>query len=372
MRPLASLLTALSFLVVLGPMKASAQQLGADRLSQALYGYQHDPSSLSPMAASPADPPQNCTVVQGTLVLTQDTTGCFNLTTGATLDLNGFTVTGTVGGFGFGNGASGATVRNGTVTAGNINFEVCSDCVIEKVRVTNGTGFVVQPGGTNRITGCFFSGNSVAVDLFLGSGDTLITHSTFENNGIGINFSWTTSSTASSNIFIANSIGIRLIDELAARSNTLVSNDFTENEFGIVFSEFGGFPCLPVANNCLDGNLVSHNSFLLNRGSGLLLLAGTSCSASSFPLCFPIKSTIRKNFFLANGFGPIPVSSSNDDDGLTLVGPPITTSGFTVEKNGAVFNENLGINAPNVIDGGGNVAIGNGNPAQCVGVVCAP
>jgi hypothetical protein len=43
-----------------------------------------------------------------------------------------------------------------------------------------------------------------------------------------------------------------------------------------------------------------------------------------------------------------------------------------VAGNTANNNGNLGILAvPGTIDGGGNNASGNGNPAQCVGVSCS-
>jgi hypothetical protein len=41
------------------------------------------------------------------------------------------------------------------------------------------------------------------------------------------------------------------------------------------------------------------------------------------------------------------------------------------DPNTANRNHDLGIEAvPGVIDGGGNKASGNGNPAQCLNVVC--
>jgi hypothetical protein len=43
----------------------------------------------------------------------------------------------------------------------------------------------------------------------------------------------------------------------------------------------------------------------------------------------------------------------------------------TVEKNRADDNRDLGIEAEaGAVDGGGNKASGNGNPAQCVNVAC--
>jgi hypothetical protein len=60
-------------------------------------------------------------------------------------------------------------------------------------------------------------------------------------------------------------------------------------------------------------------------------------------------------------------SFENADDGIDVDNP--TT---TLTKNVANDNADLGIEAiPGAIDGGGNKASGNGNPAQCVGVACS-
>ena len=58
----------------------------------------------------------------------------------------------------------------------------------------------------------------------------------------------------------------------------------------------------------------------------------------------------------------------HSDDGID-----VRASGTTVTLNIANANHNLGIAAvPGVIDGGRNRAAGNGNPAQCINIVCAP
>ena len=60
------------------------------------------------------------------------------------------------------------------------------------------------------------------------------------------------------------------------------------------------------------------------------------------------------------------VANYNSGDGIE-----IRSAGTTVTRNTANFNGDLGIEAvPGTIDGGGNRARGNGNPAQCVGVRC--
>jgi parallel beta-helix repeat protein len=56
----------------------------------------------------------------------------------------------------------------------------------------------------------------------------------------------------------------------------------------------------------------------------------------------------------------------NGDDGIDLDSAP-----GTISNNTANFNGDFGIEAvPGVIDGGGNKAHGNGQPAQCVNVQC--
>jgi hypothetical protein len=56
----------------------------------------------------------------------------------------------------------------------------------------------------------------------------------------------------------------------------------------------------------------------------------------------------------------------NGDDGIDIADP-----GNTITKNRADRNGDLGIfAAPGNVDGGGNKAKHNGNPAQCVGVSC--
>ena len=56
----------------------------------------------------------------------------------------------------------------------------------------------------------------------------------------------------------------------------------------------------------------------------------------------------------------------NGHDGIE-----VAAAGTTVTRNTANFNHDLGIEAvPEVIDGGGNRARGNGNPLQCTNVAC--
>jgi hypothetical protein len=64
------------------------------------------------------------------------------------------------------------------------------------------------------------------------------------------------------------------------------------------------------------------------------------------------------------------LASRHGDDGIDVDSPATTITANTA--NTANDNGDHGIEAvPGVTDGGGNRASGNGNPAQCLGVVCA-
>jgi parallel beta-helix repeat protein len=84
------------------------------------------------------------------------------------------------------------------------------------------------------------------------------------------------------------------------------------------------------------------------------------------------------------------VANGNDADGIRVVavaqgtllerntadrngadGIHVHSSDTTVTKNSANDSADFGIEAvPGVLDGGGNRASGNGNPLQCLNVVC--
>jgi parallel beta-helix repeat protein len=97
-----------------------------------------------------------------------------------------------------------------------------------------------------------------------------------------------------------------------------------------------------------EGNRFVGNHVISNAGDGLW---------SSVDSYFPefTGTIVRHNVFERNG-----------DDGLDLDGPSNIVAHNRADRNG-----DLGIEAhPGVVDGGGNRAKHNGNPAQCIGVRC--
>lgn len=128
------------------------------------------------------------------------------------------------------------------------------------------------------------------------------------------------------------------LDGLFYANSNVIADNFVEGG-GISFAGLGHW------NGSID---VSGNHVSSAPGDGIFV--GDQYESGG-PLA------IRDNVLVSNGGDGIYVNNAGD---------------VTVSGNVAVANVDLGIEAPGVTDGGGNQASGNGNPLQCVGVVCAP
>lgn len=129
----------------------------------------------------------------------------------------------------------------------------------------------------------------------------------------------------------------------------------------------------------LDGvsdSVVDHNWVLGSRGPGISVGAAPDEEPSALA---PTRNVVSMN-----------VAGSGDKDGIRVVAAAVDTTverntasgngadgihelspSTTITRNTANRNANYGIEAvPGAIDGGGNRARGNGNPAQCIGVAC--
>jgi hypothetical protein len=123
-----------------------------------------------------------------------------------------------------------------------------------------------------------------------------------------------------------------------------------------------------------------------SQGSALVARNEVSGDTTGISLFFT-RATLTRNLVSENSTDGIWVATNaraviernraerNGDDGIeiavTALPPTFGTGPPTISKNFASFNGDLGIEAvPEVIDGGGNKARGNGNPVQCVNVSC--
>jgi parallel beta-helix repeat protein len=140
--------------------------------------------------------------------------------------------------------------------------------------------------------------------------------------------------------------------------NTLVrGNESTGNAGGI---ELSGS----------SDNIIEANSASGNNGTGISLESGS------------LRNVVQLNSVSGNSGDGIYVGDSTDAANGNLIsrnivssnsgtGIAVNGSGHTVTENSVSFNDGWGILAVSgTIDGGGNEATGNAEPAQCSGVVC--
>ena len=103
-----------------------------------------------------------------------------------------------------------------------------------------------------------------------------------------------------------------------------------------------------------SGNLISQNTVSTSYYSGILVGGGS------------VGTVVKGNLATRAGFNPYYSEPNTASDGIQ-----VDDAGTTVANNRANDNADYGIQAVRgVIDGGGNTASGNGNPLQCLNVVC--
>ena len=223
----------------------------------------------------------------------------------------------------------------------------------------------------------------------------------------GIELTFSTGNVLDRNTFAANGNGVEL--STAANRNTIARNLFADNHFGIFALPLEGpFPAPLPEGNVIERNSFSGNAKATDIAAGNLNSIDRNTIDSSSDVAIDIGGvsgnsatrndladnqlgirvagqasdvTLSQNQVTNSGgdgivIALVPpgggvvvernVSSGNGDDGID-----VDSTGVTVAKNTANFNADLGIEGvPGVIDGGGNKARGNGNPAQCLNVTC--
>ena len=156
--------------------------------------------------------------------------------------------------------------------------------------------------------------------------------------------------TISGNRISGYGAGMRLGDNIASR---LVKNNVVVGSgVGILVDGVIG-----------EGDVFTGNWLVRNRGDGLLV---ETIDALATP-----PSMIEGNIAVGNGGDGIHINP--------VAGPPESMSyTVTVARNLAVSNRGYGIEAPasappdlTIIDGGGDVAFGNGATPQCLNVACS-
>lgn len=157
-----------------------------------------------------------------------------------------------------------------------------------------------------------------------------------------------------------------------SRGTAVIDNVFRHSDnAALSFRPYGAAANL-IAGNLFEGNdvgllldtdadtTVTHNRFRDNRSAGLYVIARHG------------NVSVSENTLSANGAASSRVDAAGSpvDDGMHVVVVG-TSATVTITGNKASRNADLGIEATGAIDGGGNTARRNGNPAQCTGVACS-
>jgi parallel beta-helix repeat protein len=229
-----------------------------------------------------------------------------------TLDLNGFTVSGTpASGEGPGiliSGRTGVTVRNGTVT----QFD---------------TGVAIEGGSGNTVTNLDLLDNRGVGDygegvlLYNTTGNT-VSYNRIRNNGPYGGVSLLRASgnlveqnqITGNNMSTTNTTGIRLENEGTAASN--------RNTIRYNLVQGSGLDGIELFAGASD-NLISHNEVVQNNRDGITAFAGAS------------RNTIEDNQVRFNGFGPIAGSGINIRGAAGAFPAP---AGNIIRRNSATGN----------------------------------
>jgi parallel beta-helix repeat protein len=215
---------------------------------------------------------------------------------------------------------------------------------IEHRTETVDAGFVILGSSRNSVRRNTVTGGASGIVLDSEAAANRIEHNRLADNGNGIILTET--------------------DDTLVRRNVVTGTGVVgepETGFGLIVD--GG-----------DRNAIERNSITDSRGPAMVIRT------------LNVITPAEDNRLIRN------VASSRFDDGIrvehgatgTLVqantaldsgddGIDVDVASTTLTRNSARGNADLGIEAiPGVIDGGGNRAFANGNPAQCTNVLCAP
>jgi nitrous oxidase accessory protein NosD len=181
--------------------------------------------------------------------------------------------------------------------------------------------------------------------------------------------------TGPSGIIVSSSLGPPVpldSEDNVVEQNRLVDNQFAIFDVGTIRSVItdnrvvrsteegirttgGSIAALIERNTVIDGGIGIRLATTQNANVVKNHVTGNALDGILLDGAFDTGAVLDHNF-----------TSNNGDDGVD-----IDRSGVTIRSTVANQNGDLGIEAVSgTIDGGGNKASGNGNPAQCVGVSC--
>jgi parallel beta-helix repeat protein len=383
--------------------------------------------------AALAAPPAGAAPLACGAVITKDTTLHADLTAcpgdglvvgadGITLDLNGHSITGTGGG-------GGADIVYGDTENGVDNTAGHSDVTIQNGRIERfDVGVKLNEGDANLLTRLAFGRNLAGV-LPLESHGTVIEHNRMESNSFGLYLYESAAGTIVDNELTGNGFGMypveasdNLIERNSIVDSTILGMQVTDesNRNQILNNVIGGSQSVGLLLSTSTDNVVEGNRLTRHPTIGLIIadtertavrrntIAAGGPSAGAPPpfagvwvtvenhdvelrrnsvTAYPVGIRLdgpqtglvvaRNEVFGNSGDGIFAgegvaglidrnLAHHNGDDGID-----VEDSGTYLVRNVAYSNGDYGIEAVPGADGGGNVASGNGNPAQCLNVACS-
>ena len=254
----------------------------------------------------------------------------------------------------------------------------------------NGTsGIVLFDSPDNRIERNSVTRNGHASVFLIGSDHNRIEKNVLDHNGDGIEVhesarnhfrknrishsqgpaidlaDGATRNRVEKNQITANGDGITTFE---ARRNLITRNTITGTGF-FGDPDSGGFG---IIFDGADRNVVQKNSITGGRGQAIFVTSLDSQGTSDRNVVSRniVNSKLSDGILVAGGATLTLIkrntANRNGDDGID-----VNAAGTKLTRNTANRNHDLGIEAvAGVIDGGGNKAQGNGNPAQCTNVAC--
>lgn len=304
------------------------------------------------------------------------------LAPGVTLDLRGHSLRGSGDGVGLEVASAGSVVvRNGTVTGWATGLRT----------------YAVEDGETGPLTvdRMRFDGNGDGVDVsaeahFGGyAKPTTVTRSTLvRSTGAAVVAGWGTPVTLDRTIVADNAAGVRgdsgdavVTGSRFLRNQTAIvlyegyvdvrESSFVENATGVVSTGSHGSISIVGSRFSGGGTAVDGRTAFVGVADSRFTGTGTGVVVSSHG------GTVEGSTFRANGagivgqgYGRIVGNVLRDNgDGIDVEAEPFAGD-LEVGGNDVRRSTGWGIHVPGATDLGGNVARGNGNEPQCVGVVC--
>jgi nitrous oxidase accessory protein NosD len=299
-----------------------------------------------------------------------------------TIDLGGHVVGGVGVDVGiFLEGHTGVTVKHGSIREFQIGVLAIDSSrgSIAGIRFDDitGKGVILVAGATHNAVShnSFVRNVEGGVGVFDGATGNTITDNLFSQDGAGVENNFAdativernTMKSTGSGVIVESSDNLRITDNEISHSvaamcegcgigiqiygnNILVARNtlIDSPRYGIELDDFQDEGHSPAIGNKIVANRVI--------GSGIGIAIGPEAGGV-------VLDTLISTNTVVNAIG----------DGIQLLGPSTGLETSTLSGNRALHNGQLGINTvEGTRDGGGNRAAGNGDPRQCVNILCSP